>query len=104
MLVWGQPPTAVQPGLPRLWPPLTLGWRGALWLRPVPEQRLHFLLPWRAHHERLHHDPVGVHADGNHGQQGIFRRLQLPWLALLDDGYVPGLRVEHEQIILVLRE
>src|ERR1700687_5523087 len=54
--------------------------------------------------KRLHHDLVRLHADGNDGQQGIFRWLQLLRLAFLDYRQVSGTGIKHQQIILILRE
>src|SRR6266851_8690144 len=45
--------------------------------------------------ERLHHDLVGLHADRDNGQQGIFRRLQLLRLPLLNHGEVSRAGVKH---------
>jgi hypothetical protein len=38
------------------------------------------------HQERLHHDLVRLHTDGDDGQEGVFRRLQLLGLAFLNHG------------------
>ena len=54
--------------------------------------------------ERLDHDLVRLHADGDDGQEGVFRRLQLRGLSFLNHRQVSGTGVEHEQIVLILRK
>src|ERR1700722_1480871 len=68
----------------------------------APEMSIALLLPRR--YERLHHNRIWLHADGNQRHQGIFGRLQFARLAFLNHSHIARLRIEHQQVILVWRE